>query len=339
MVWIGKVEAHAGLPLDLLVVMEFGAVVGGDGLEAAGVLADQPCGACGQLLLPRRWPCFGTQRTQQPRKKLVVNSARAAKFKRRVIAMFKTIATVVLLSIVPLAAHAHVAVGNAGTYALVKDVNLQSFLDTRHPWQLRVYQPVAKKPGDIALRPLRVCFVEDASSSKKDTTCHFLSDGNELTSVQLTRLPSLQAGSLRASIVMHVAWNGGLAATSGSAVYVWDFDKATNAFSEGLKSAVSFSGAQEFVRHGSLSGLFISADAVYEGDEPNVNTPTRYRISVYAPSARGYRQVLSFLTAKRYPDARSNHALADPIETLSPEITTALQRIYPHGMPELEHRW
>src|SRR6185437_7249465 len=48
MVRIGEEEAHAGLLLDSLVIVELGAVVGGDGLEAAGMLTDQPHG---QLIL------------------------------------------------------------------------------------------------------------------------------------------------------------------------------------------------------------------------------------------------------------------------------------------------
>jgi hypothetical protein len=36
-----EVEGHAGGVLDELVVMELGAIVGGDGLEAVGVLSDQ----------------------------------------------------------------------------------------------------------------------------------------------------------------------------------------------------------------------------------------------------------------------------------------------------------
>src|SRR6185437_16613 len=51
MVRIGEEEAHAGLLLDSLVIVELGAVVGGDGLEAAGMLTDQPHGALGQLIL------------------------------------------------------------------------------------------------------------------------------------------------------------------------------------------------------------------------------------------------------------------------------------------------
>jgi len=48
---VGEVETHAGLFLDPLVVMELGAVVSRDGLEAIGVLVDQPGGACGELVL------------------------------------------------------------------------------------------------------------------------------------------------------------------------------------------------------------------------------------------------------------------------------------------------
>lgn len=253
--------------------------------------------------------------------------------------MFKLVAAAVLFSIAPLAGQAHVAAGHADAYALVKRVNLQPFFDTAEPWQLRVYRPVATDSDRIVLEPLRVCFVDTALAADKGTACHLLHDGNELTSVQLTRLPAPQAGAPRAAIVMRVARNGGLAAASGSAFYVWDFDRAAHAFEVGLESAVSFAGAQAFVRHGPLSGLFISADAVYEGDEPNMNTPTRYRIRVYAPSARGYRQVLSFLTAKRYPNVRSDHALPDPVAALSPEIVSALDRIYPHGVPRLTHQW
>src|SRR5574337_1008477 len=49
MVRVGEVEAHAGLCLDLFVVVELGAVVGGDGLEAPSMFANQPHSAFGQF--------------------------------------------------------------------------------------------------------------------------------------------------------------------------------------------------------------------------------------------------------------------------------------------------
>ena len=41
-VWVGEVEAHAGLLLDAPVVVEFRSVVRRDGLHATGMLADEP---------------------------------------------------------------------------------------------------------------------------------------------------------------------------------------------------------------------------------------------------------------------------------------------------------
>src|SRR5574337_1149103 len=49
MVRVGEVEAHAGLCLDLFVVVELGAVVGGEGLEAPSMFANQPHSALGQF--------------------------------------------------------------------------------------------------------------------------------------------------------------------------------------------------------------------------------------------------------------------------------------------------
>src|SRR5574337_857611 len=49
MVRVGEIEAHACLLFDAFVVMELGAVVGGDGLEAPSMFANQPHSAFGQF--------------------------------------------------------------------------------------------------------------------------------------------------------------------------------------------------------------------------------------------------------------------------------------------------
>lgn len=226
---------------------------------------------------------------------------------------------------------------------LVGDFPLQAFFHASHPWQAKIYQPDGKD-ADTGNRPVRVCLVGLLGNSKPYAVCKALYggvpvDGRALP-MQSFRDASLRmvvgpGGTRRPVLVVRATFSGG---GSGwlQGVYVWNYDSRLGIFQRSFKSVVGGGGQQEFIDHGPLTGAFVKVDPVYEGDEPNMASPTRYEMTVYEPAAVGYIKVLSLLTAKRYPNYRTEKNLPDPIATLTPVMSRALKAVYPAGVTALE---
>ncbi|MBS0381136.1 MAG: hypothetical protein JSR56_01775 [Proteobacteria bacterium] len=247
------------------------------------------------------------------------------------------------LALLCVAGTAVAATAQPANERLVKDIPLQSFFQASHPWQAKIYQPGGKY-ADIGNQPVRVCLVGILGNPKPYTVCTALFGGTPVDGrafpMQSFRDASLQLlpgpdGRQRPALVVRATFSGG---GSGwlQGVYVWNYDSRLGIFQKTFVSVAGGGGQQEFVNHGPLKGAFVRVDQVYEGDEPNMATPTRYEMNVYEPAPMGYVRVLSLLTKKRYPNYRTERNLPDPIATLTPIMSRALKAVYPGGVAALE---
>ena len=227
--------------------------------------------------------------------------------------------------------------------SLVKDISLQSFFHASHPWQVKIYQPDGKD-ADFGNQPVRVCLVGSLGNPRPYTVCKALyggaTVGGRAFPLQTFRDASLQMlsgpdGTQRPALVVRATFSGG---GSGwlQGVYVWTYDRRLGIFQRTFGSVVPGGGQQKFVTKGPLAGAFVRVEPVYEGDEPNMASPTRYEMTIYEPAPMGYLKVLSLLTQKRYPNYRSERNLPDPIATLTPIMSRALKAVYPAGITPLE---
>lgn len=228
-------------------------------------------------------------------------------------------------------------------YRLVKNIPLQAFFHASHPWQAKIYQP---NGGDAEFgdQPVRLCLVGPLGGPKPYTVCKDLYgglpvDGRALPMQSLRdaslRMLSGPAGTKRPALVIRATFSGG---GSGwlQGVYVWTYDSRLGIFQKTFESVAGGGGQQEFVTKGPLAGAFVQVEPIYEGDEPNMASPTRYAMDIYEPAPMGYVKVLSTLTEKRYPNYRTERNLPDAIATLTPIMSRALKAVYPGGISALE---
>ncbi|MGH8184803.1 MAG: hypothetical protein ACREPH_14200 [Rhodanobacteraceae bacterium] len=226
---------------------------------------------------------------------------------------------------------------------LVKDISLQTFFHATHPWQAKIYQ-LGGKDADMGNQPVRVCLVGSMGNPKPYIACKALYGGAPVDGrafpMQSFRDASLQTlsgpdGTQRPALVVRATFSGG---GSGwlQGIYVWNYDRRLGIFEETFESVAPGGGEQEFVKKGPLTGAFVQVEPVYEGDEPNMASPTRYAMDVYYPTSLGYVRVLSILSSKRYPNYRTEQNLSDPIATLTPIMSRALKAVYPGGVSALE---
>lgn len=231
---------------------------------------------------------------------------------------------------------------------LVKDIQIQAFFHTAHPWQLKIYQPDGQD-AEFGKRPVRVCFVPaplDGRNLHTDCTALFgaasLSDGRmsplqTLDSAKLEMLPGGAGRTGQAALVIRATFAGG-GPGQLEGVYVWTDTSSDHqgSFTRTFSSVISQAGEQKFVTRGPLAGAFVAVDQVYEGDEANMESPVRYRMTIYEPVPLGYMKVLSMLSEKRYPSNHTGDGLPDPIATLTPIMSQALKAVYPEGVSVLQ---
>ncbi|HEY0199604.1 MAG TPA: hypothetical protein VGC19_13895 [Rhodanobacter sp.] len=260
----------------------------------------------------------------------------------------KTIPLMYVLAMVCYASSAWSGTGAAAQERLVKDIPLQSFFHSRHAWQLKIYQPIGQD-AEMGDNPVRVCFLGPMDASARQAQCTRLVSGSfpngqpvplqTLDSVDLTMLPSSGNPAERPSIVVRATYSGG-GAGQLKGLFVWtdtSLDHRQGRFMQTFKSVVTQAGAQQFLKRGPLAGAFVALEQVYEGNEPNMESPVRYSMTIYEPAPLGYVEVLSTLSKKRYPSNHTGDGLPDPIGTLMPEMSAALKAVYPTGVSELLH--
>lgn len=235
------------------------------------------------------------------------------------------------------------AVAAAPAERLAKDIQLQAFFHATHPWQVKIYQP-AKPDADTGNEPVRVCLIGELGNPRPYTVCTKLSGGASVDGspfpMQSFRGASLEMlsgpdGTQRPALIVRATFSGG---GSGwlQGVYVWDYERGLGVFQKAFQSVATGAGQQEFVKKGPLAGAFVRVDQVYEGDETNMMSPVRYRMTVYEPVPLGYEEVLSLLSEKHYPSNHTDDGLPDAISTLTPIMSRALKAIYPRGVSVLE---
>lgn len=229
---------------------------------------------------------------------------------------------------------------------VVEDFPLQAFFHASHAWRVKIYA-TSDKGSDYAANPVYVCFIERGANQRlpphgrpsPDTHCSTLGTGmhemRSFTSARLQMLPGTKGGDARPSLVIHAGWSGG---GSGflQGVYVFNYIPNTDQFEQTFHSTIVDNGVQQFVGKGPLAGMFVTADQVYVGNEPNMAVPLHYEIDVYEPAPRGYVRVLGMATRKRYPSFRSGDMLRDPIAKFTPEISRAIKTIYASDVAAVE---
>lgn len=250
---------------------------------------------------------------------------------------------IVALVLLSLSGMAAVAEAKPPDERLVKDIPLQTFFHASHPWQVKIYQPDGKD-ADIGNQPVRVCLVGSLGNPEPYDVCTSLYGGAPVDGrafpMQSLSDASLQMlsgpdGTQRPALVVKATFSGG---GSGwlQGVYVWDYDSRLGIFRKAFESVATGAGQQEFVKQGPLAGAFVHVDQVYAGDEANMMSPVRYRMTIYEPIPLGYEQVLSLLSEKRYPSNHTGDGLPDAIATLTPIMSRALKAVYPDGVSILE---
>lgn len=211
------------------------------------------------------------------------------------------------------------------------DLQPQAFFHTTRPWQVKIYPP-DRGPHGFNKSNIRVCFVGPG------TDCQTIARGlfSSIESAKLEMLAGPQRGTQRPALVIRTTHSAGSSNSAFNDTYVWTFVRDNKPKSGGsfvqLFHYPGFHGEQEFVKSGLLAGAFVS---VWQPFTPRA--PVRYRIEVYEPSPNAYIQVLSFLSAKRYPSINVGGEPADPVSALMPRIVKAMQAVYPGGAPRL--RW
>jgi hypothetical protein len=260
----------------------------------------------------------------------------------------KTIPLIGVLAMVCYASSALSGTGGTAQEHLVKDMPLQSFFHTLHPWRLKIYQSIGQD-AEMGDNPVRVCFVGPMDAKAPEVQCTALVDGSfpkgqpvplqTLDSVDLDLLPSSGDPSGRPSIVVRATFSGG-GPGQLKGLFVWtdtSTDHRQGQFMQTFKSVISQAGEQQFLKQGLLAGTFVAVDQVYEGNEPNMESPVRYNMTIYEPAPLGYVEVLSTISKKRYPSNHTGDGLPDAIGTLTPEMSWALKAVYPTGVSELLH--
>ncbi|WP_158755932.1 hypothetical protein [Dyella sp. S184] len=258
----------------------------------------------------------------------------------------KTIPLIGVLAMVCYASSALSGTGMEAQERLVKDMPLQPFFHSHHPWQLKIYQPIGQD-AEMGDNPVRVCFVGPMDAKAPEVQCNALVGGSfpkgqpvplqTLDSVDLEMLPSSNDPAGRPSIVVRATfWGGGPGLLKG--LFVWadtSTDHRQGQFMQTFKSDITQAGEQRFLKQGPLAGAFVAVDQVYEGNEPNMASPVRYDMRIYEPAPLGYVEVLSTLSKKRYPSNHTGDGLPDAIGTLTSEMSGALKAVYPTGVSEL----
>lgn len=229
------------------------------------------------------------------------------------------------------------------TERLAKDIQLQAFFHTAHPWQVKIYEPTGPD-ADTGSEPVRVCLIGELENPKPYTVCTKLFGGAPVDGrafpMQSFRDASLEIlsgphGTQRPALIVSATFSGG---GSGwlQGVYVWIYDRRLGIFRKAFDSVASGAGQQVFVKAGPLAGAFVHVDQVYTGSEVNMMSPVRYRMTMYEPVPLGYEEVLSLLSEKRYPSNHTGAGLPDAIATLTPTMSRALKAVYPDGVAVLE---
>lgn len=230
---------------------------------------------------------------------------------------------------------------------LLKDIELQSFFHTPDRWQVKIYEPAGQN-AEFRNQPVRVCFVKEQDINDPASACAALFGGaaqpdgtglplQTLDSAYLQMLPAPDGGPGRPSLVVRATFAGG-GPGELKGLYVWT-DSAANhggSFDQTFSSVISQAGDQQFVHKGLLAGAFVSIDQVHEGNEPDMESPVRYQMTVYEPAPLGYVKVLSMLSKKRYPSNHTRDGLSHAIDTLTPALSRALKAVYPEGVAELQ---
>lgn len=235
------------------------------------------------------------------------------------------------------------AIAATPTERLAKDIQLQAFFHATHPWQVKIYEP-AEPDADTGNEPVRVCLIGELGNPKPYTVCTELFGGAPVDGrafpMQTFRDASLEMlsgpdGMQRPALIVRATFSGG---GSGwlQGIYVWDYERRLGIFRKVFQSVATGAGQQEFLKKGPLAGAFVHVDQVYEGDEANMMSPVRYRMTVYEPVPLGYEEVLSLLSEERYASNHTGDGLPDAIATLTPIMSRALQAVYPDGVSALE---
>jgi hypothetical protein len=130
----------------------------------------------------------------------------------------KTIPLIGVLAMVFYASSALSGTGVAAQERLVKDMSLQPFFHSHHPWQLKIYQPTGQD-AEMGDNPVRVCFVGPMDAKAPEVQCTALVGGSfpngqpvplqTLDSVELAMLPSSADTAGRPSIVVRATFSGG----------------------------------------------------------------------------------------------------------------------------------
>lgn len=218
---------------------------------------------------------------------------------------------------------------------LVKDIPLQGYFHTLHAWRLKIYEepngPSITSNGEAL--PVRVCFVFPPSPNESPPSC-WSGAFQKLDSVRLRLAPGPNGRVDRPLVVIRLTGQiGPTIHGTTHGIVAWEHDRIVG-FNIAIKSIVSFSGDQKFVTKGPLAGSFINVDECGEGNERTLSSPQHYRMSVYKPVRFGYLKVLSVLSKNRYPsplrDAIPNPI--NPIATLTPEIVSDMNAVYPRGV-------
>jgi hypothetical protein len=209
----------------------------------------------------------------------------------------------------------------------IDGLQLQAFFHTPYSWQVKVYPPRESASG-FTTSDIRVCFIGPTTDCQTIAHDAFSS----LTSVKLEMLADPRRVTQRPTLVIRATHSAGSANSTFNDIYVWAFIKYRGSKSGGSFIQIfhypGFGGEQEFMKKGPLAGAFVS---VWQPFTPNL--PVRYRIEVYEPAPDAYIQILSLLSAERYPSINWGGEPADPISVLMPQIVKAMRAIYPGGPP------
>lgn len=242
----------------------------------------------------------------------------------------------------------------APEYRLVKNISLQTFFHTAKPWKLEIYEPIT--PADESAPvwyPVEVC-IFGPDDPQPPAGCQPLVSGEalpngllypmqEFDSATLKMLPGPPGKRARPSLVVRASYVSGVAGALNG-VYVWNdtprlgIDKRNfDGFFLTFSSVVDQTGQQEFVKQGPLAGSFVSVGQIMEGDETNLESPRYYEIDVYYPASFGYVKVLGLLSQEHYPSNNTGGGLRNAIDVLTPEISRALNSVYPSGVSKVVH--
>lgn len=215
---------------------------------------------------------------------------------------------------------------------LVQDLPLQGYFHTARAWRLKIYAGTGGfdlgRSGEAP--PVRICFESSTSPHDTPSTC-WSGAFQRLDSVRLSPVPGPDGRVGRRMVVIRLTGQVGptIHGTTHGLV-AWEHDRPLG-FDLAVKSTVSFAGVQKFVTTGPLAGAFVSVDEVGEGDEPTAASPRHYRMSVYEPVRFGYLKVLGVISKHRYPSPLLE-GIPHPIATLTPEIASDLDAVYPRGV-------